>query len=118
MSAIWNLIDELSWSLGGDLKWLTTVCGLEGSKTNAFCIYCFCERGPNVFGICDKGQKRENWNFGNVGQKEVPLFHWINPSDIVICMLHLMLRIMDMQMEQALIEVILLIICDTTMLLR
>ena len=103
---------HVTWFLGGDWKFLATVCGLDSATSNHACIWCKCSKNQrfdmtmkwsindSAYGarsiqeIADKAKLSKNSKHRfNCSNK--PIFPFIPIERVVIDHLHLFLRISD-----------------------
>ncbi len=97
---------KIEWTLGGDLKWLATIRGINLANSNQPCIWCtwiqksFEVKENQIWSINERSVRKAKYNLNSRikkkdGYKNDPLFQFVEFNMNVIDPLHLFLRITD-----------------------
>ena len=101
---------KIEYFIGGDWKFLATVCGIGPANHNYACIWCNCPKlqrwdasknwiiESNVANIKDNSKTRK------FNCQRLPLFDFIEMHHVVIDTLHLFLRISDVLIENLILQ--------------
>ena len=108
---------NLEFFLGGDWKFLATVCGIGPANQNFACIWCLCPKSLRhdtsklwpLNDVSSKGSRTiESIKKDAIGKKNncqnKPLFSCIEMDHVIIDTLHLFLRISDILIENLIME--------------
>ena len=90
----------LSITIGGDMKFLLNIFGLKGATSTNSCLYCLInkdERWNTTYpkDFYTKPPMKRNYKLEEPGTKHAPLMPSFGSDCVVICELHLLLRITD-----------------------
>jgi len=102
----------IDWTLGGDLKWLAMINGINAANSNHPCIWCLWNQNTEF----NENEQNKNWPISrtyneaiqaiisnnNLGYLNVPLLNFINFDKNIIDTLHLLLRVTDKLFEKLL----------------
>lgn len=83
---------KINWYLGGDLKFLALVLGINAA--NSYHPWIFCDSHKNTV---HSGHERkfDSNNICHLGYKYEPIIDFIKPENIIVDILHLFLRVSD-----------------------
>jgi hypothetical protein len=98
---------NIKYTLGGDLKWLAIVTGINAANSDQPCPWCKFNKKNNddlkkSWSISDRSHEESEANQNSFGYKNQTLFKFIKFEEIVIDSLHLLLRITDVLFEKLL----------------
>jgi len=88
--AIDGIIFEIEWSLGGDLKWLATVQGINSANSNQPCLWCMWHKNDiseKKWSINERSIRKAKFKSNKKkkgGYKNLPLLEFIEFNMIVI----------------------------------
>jgi hypothetical protein len=98
---------NIKFTLGGDLKWIALVTGINAANSDQPCPWCKFNKKKDEdlkknWSISDRSHEESEENQNSFGYKNQTLFKYIKFEEIVIDSLHLLLRITDVLFEKLL----------------
>lgn len=101
-----NDIDfDVKYTLGGDLKWIALITGINAANADYPCPWCkFNKKSDNDlrkdWNLRDRSHQESKENQNSFGYINQPMFKFIKFEEIVVDNLHLLLRITDVIFEK------------------
>ena len=93
---------ELEYYFGADLKLALIISGLKSANSQWPCLYCLCKKDSlHLFKKCEPRKAVESLELGEKGYKNLSLLGDLIPfKRIIICTLHMRLRIFEVLLRQ------------------